>query len=314
MASQDSTPDAEVKSLLPTPTTKPTPEVLPLADVLLFMDPTGCGARAASESICGLLNSQGLPAAHLDTDAFNGLAEEQVQQLGVERSMITISAVALLILNGFIPVISSSNDEPISKLVEEIKFILGVNIRIHYCVNTNTPSGVSELISALQPPTVLKSVNVKLVYCVAIVQEFGGRHFTALFSPRNLSITTKEINTFNSIMPSPSTPIPGKLVTATSEDGKSQIVFAVPIDPRAIPSTEKLAQYADGSAHITINSGKHMPSMMRTAASALRAGQTTVTLENKKNTKDEPPVSTTYNLAEATSTPTTFTICGISFK
>lgn len=294
---------------------KPTLKVLPLprANVLVFIDPTGCGARAASESICGLLNSQGLPAAHLDTDAFNGMTEEQVQQLGVERSMITISAVALLILNGFIPVISCSNDEPISKLVEEIKYILGVNIRIHYCVNTITPSAISKLISALQPPTVLTSVNVKLVYCVAIVQEFGGRHFTALFSPRNLSITTNEINTFNSIVPSPSTPIPGKLVAATSEDG-SKIVFAVPDDPQAIPSTANLAQHVDGSAHITINSGKHMPSMMRNAARALRDGQPTVTLDNKKNTKDEPTVSTTYNLAEATITPITFTIGGISFK
>ena len=132
-------------------------------------------------------------------------------------------------------------------------------------------------------------------------------HMTVFYSQSMCLSPTKEIQLFTDKMPR--TPITGMLVTATAiDDPSSKIVIAVPDDPNAIPSTEHLAQHADGSAHITVDPGNHAPAMMRTVASALRADLSTVIIPNRGNGE------TTYNLVDATRVRTTLTFLYVSFK
>ena len=133
----------------------------------------------------------------------------------------------------------------------------------------------------------------------------GARHITALYSQTPRPIPTKEIQSLTDKIPS--TPISGTLVTATAIDGSGKITLAVPDDCTVIPSTEHMAQHADGSAHITVDPGNHAPALMRTVASALRAGLSTVIIHNRGNCE------TTYNLEDAMRVRTTLTFLCVSF-
>jgi len=376
-----------------------------IVDVILVIGPIGGGKTTIAKEICRQLEGLGVRvAAHLDTDAFGGITQDTVMKLKSERNSATVSAILQLIIQGFIPVISS-NGGPILTLVDDAKKILGVDLRINLfipshitdacfcvaepadlknikdlyigsnadkCVETavesrlerkewTCPDGESrkELIKkiqklnqgnhkiitnfvmlaegrvftfpiikpdnysvmtatlatcaipegllALQSPPELPVVKVSQVRCVLLVEETNAAgHMTAFYSQIPHPMLTKEIQKITDKMPR--TPISGMLVTAiATDDPSSKIVIAVPDDPNAIPSTEHLAQHADGSAHITVDPGKHAPAMMRTVASALRAGSAEITIPDRDKRK------ITYNLlTDAIRVPTILTVLCVS--
>ena len=375
-------------------------------DVILVIGPIGGGKTTTAAVLISQLESMGVRVAHLDTDVFGGMTMEQVMELKGERNSATVSAILQLIIQGFIPVISS-NGGSIATLIDDAKKILGVDIRINLfipsdiskvgfgvadlanikentkdlyigrkadaCVEaavmsrldreewtlpkgnslvafikkiqnlnrgnlrfaqkfleqaagrvftfpTFNPKNHHEMISALkiaeipeglltlQSPPELPDAKVSQVRCVLSVEgTMCAGHMTVCYSQSTCLIPTKEIQLFTDKMPR--TPITGMLVTATAiDDPSSKIVIAVPDDPNAIPSTEHLAQHADGSAHITVDPGNHAPAMMRTVASALRADLSTVIIPNRGNGE------TTYNLVDATRVRTTLTFLCVSFK
>lgn len=118
-----------------------------------------------------------------------------------------------------------------------------------------------------EPSIVCKQVRI----LASVSGNYG--HFTSEYYQRPLPVLCSLLDNFSLLR---YRVLPSIIVTAMS--GKNTIKFAMPID---ICAGIHINPENDESAHVTMNSGEHAADLMRNVATAIRNGETTITLPTK---------------------------------
>ena len=133
-----------------------------------------------------------------------------------------------------------------------------------------------------------------LVEIVPVSGETSFGHVTSDYAKTPAPITSIQLDSMN-IKYSQQT-IPGIMITIQATSGNSKISIAMPLE---VVAGIHVNPDLDMSAHITMNSGVHIPALMRTVATAIRNGETSISLPHK-TTKE----MITYELLQLGEYPT----------
>jgi len=131
-----------------------------------------------------------------------------------------------------------------------------------------------------------------LVEIVPVSGETSFGHVTSDYAKTPATITRTQLDSFNTEYTQRM--IPGVLVQATS--GKNKISLTMPL---GVVSGLHIRPDQDMSAHITMGAGVHSPALMRSVATAIRNGETSISLQHK-TTKE----MITYELMQLGEYPT----------
>jgi hypothetical protein len=113
-----------------------------------------------------------------------------------------------------------------------------------------------------------------LVEIVPVSGETSFGHVTSDYAKTPATITSTQLDSFNTEYTQRM--IPGVLVQATS--GKNKISLAMPL---GVVAGLHIRPDQDMSAHITMGAGVHSPALMRSVATAIRNGETSISLPHK---------------------------------
>ena len=140
--------------------------------------------------------------------------------------------------------------------------------------------------------TVPSTINLSQIRILTLVESSNGNnmgHITVAYNQKPNSYTLPDLIQIENKMPL-YRKVVGSKITINSSNKKNLLI--------AVPETHLI--HSDGSDHVTINSGVHKPSHMKTVAFMIRSNKNTVTLDTN-----------TYNLQTKIMTPCTLTNCGI---
>jgi hypothetical protein len=128
-----------------------------------------------------------------------------------------------------------------------------------------------------------------LVKVLPVTGDYTFGHVTSDYAKSSAKITGTQLDELSAPMS-----VAGIVVQATS--GKNKISLAM---PREVIAGLHVRPELDMSAHITMSAGVHQPALMRSVATAIRNGETSIQLQHKKTEE-----MITYELLELSSYPT----------
>lgn len=151
---------------------------------------------------------------------------------------------------------------------------------------------LKELSQNMVTQTVPSTVSLSQIRILTLIESSNGNnmgHITVAYNQKPSSYTVDDLTQIENKMPI-YRKIPGNKITINSPNKKNLVIV--------VPETHVI--HSDGSDHVTINSGVHKPSQMKTVAFMIRGNKNTVTLDTN-----------TYNLQTKVINPCALINCGI---